>query len=341
MRANPGRLVRDQPLAGELAGCLREADVSRRQDHVGALERIVVELRALRAHIVQQLGEGAVETVLTAPFDDRHDLVLKLVQALGVGIFEPVLVLAGYAHDHRQPPASPERSAAPGSGSSPPPGASAPAGAGAEICGAGAPWPSSAFILARSSSTAGALDSCLSWRAMSSSPPPSWVRSSKVPAASSSDTASARARMFSVLSTARCIARPTSAICSPTPVAASEIRTWASAAEYWALMTSFLVRHASILPRSFCSESVSFCCWSSSSVTCVSSPCSSVWATFLRSSAVRARSSWPAATAWRAWVSSLTTLWCRELSCLCRRVFAVTTSAMPFLTFCSCSTCFW
>ena len=51
-------------------------------------------------------------------------------------------------------------------------------------------------------------------------------------------------------------------------------------------MTSFLVRKASILARSFCSESVSFCCWASSSVTCVSSDCSSVWATFLRSSAV-------------------------------------------------------
>ena len=54
-----------------------------------------------------------------------------------------------------------------------------------------------------------------------------------------------------------------------------------------------------------------------------------------------ARSSLPAATAWRACVSSLTTLCCSELSCICRRFFAVTTSAMPFLTFCSCSTCFW
>src|SRR6516165_4767294 len=58
---------------------------------------------------------------------------------------------------------------------------------------------------------------------MSSSPKPSAVMSSNVPAASSSETASARAFMFSVLSTARCIARPTSAICSPTPVAASEM----------------------------------------------------------------------------------------------------------------------
>ena len=52
-----------------------------------------------------------------------------------------------------------------------------------------------------------------------------------MPAFSNSSTAWARARMFSVLSTARCMASPTSAICSPTPDAASEIRTWASAAE--------------------------------------------------------------------------------------------------------------
>ena len=121
------------------------------------------------------------------------------------------------------------------------------------------------------------------------------VRSSNVPAASSSETASARARICSVLSVARCMARPTSAISSPTPVAASEIRTWASAAEYCALMTSFLVRKASIFVRSFCSDSVSFCCWASSSVTCWSRDCSSVCATFLRSSATRASSSLPCA----------------------------------------------
>ncbi len=80
------------------------------------------------------------------------------------------------------------------------------------------------------------------------------VRSEKVPAASSSWTALARAFMFSVLSTAPLHREATSAIESPTPVAASEIRTWASAAEYWALMTSFLLRNCSILVRRFCSE---------------------------------------------------------------------------------------
>ena len=103
-----------------------------------------------------------------------------------------------------------------------------------------------------SSSTAEAEDSSCNWRSMSSCPAVSESWSSNAPEASSSSIAFARARMFSVLSTARCIAMPTSAISSPTPDAASEIRTEASAAEYCALMTSFLVRNWSIFDRSFC-----------------------------------------------------------------------------------------
>ena len=139
--------------------------------------------------------------------------------------------------------------------------------------------------------------------------------------------------MFSVFSSARWIASPRSAICSPTPFAASEIRTWASAAESCALMTSFLVRKVSILACIFFSLSVSCSCCFSSSTTCWSSVCSSFWASVFRSSAVRARSSRPPASACRAWVSSLATL-CSSLSdCIWRRFFDVTTSAMPFFTF--------
>ena len=92
---------------------------------------------------------------------------------------------------------------------------------------------------------------------MSSCPAVRLSWSSNAPEASSSSIALARARMFSVLSTARCIAMPTSAISSPTPDAASEIFTEASAAEYCALMTSFLVRNWSIFDRSFASLSTS------------------------------------------------------------------------------------
>src|SRR5947199_273591 len=91
-------------------------------------------------------------------------------------------------------------------------------------------------------------------------------------------------------------------------------------------MSAFFVMKASIFWRSFCSESVSFSCCASSSVICWSSDCSSVWATFLRSSATRASSSLPWLSAWRAWVSSLTTDCSSFCDCICRRFFASTTS---------------
>ena len=104
--------------------------------------------------------------------------------------------------------------------------------------------PSSAFIFASSSSTWPLCWICESCRSMSS---PCAVKSSSVPEAVSSSTASARACICVVLSFARSIASPTSAMCSPIPVAASPIRTCASAAEYCALITSFWVRKDSIL----------------------------------------------------------------------------------------------
>src|SRR5438128_195172 len=75
--------------------------------------------------------------------------------------------------------------------------------------------------------------------------------------------------------------------------------------------------------------------FASSSSTC---DCEESWASS-RSSACRARSSRPAATAWRACVSSLTTL-CSSCSfCIWRRFFAVTTSATPRFTFWSSWSC--
>src|SRR4051794_14507291 len=309
--------VGGQPIPSELLARLDEREVGRRQDDLGGLEVVVVERLALGAHHVQELLERRVEGVLVAAIDGGDGRVVELVEPRVVAVVESVLALVRDPDDHAGPPS------------------------GSCLAWSPSPVPSSAFILASSSSSSLEELSWASWRSMSSWPGPSAVRSSNVPAASSSETASARARICSVLSVARCMARPTSAICSPTPVAASEIRTCASAAEYWALMTSFFVRKASIFWRSFASESISFCCWPSSSATCWSSDCSSVCATFLRSSAVRASSSFPAASAWRACVSSLTTDCSSFCDCICRRFFAVTTSAIPFLTFCSDSSCFW
>src|SRR3954469_14916234 len=317
--------VRDQPVARELVPRLVEGEVRRRDDHVGLLQVVVAEPVALPPHELEHLLEERVEARLVARLDRGDRLVVELVEAWRVLVGEPVLILRRDADDHR----CPSWGCCEGVPSSS-------AGAlGAE------PWPSSSLSFSRSSSPTLDEAGWASWRSMSSWPSVRVRLSSKAPAASSSSIAFARARMPSVLSTARCIARPTSAISSPTPVAASEIRTDASTAEYCALMTSFLVRNCSSLPRSFCSLSMSCCCWPSSSVTCWSRDCSSVWANCLRSSAVRARSSLPAASAWRAWVSSLTTCCSSLEACSCSRFLAVTTSAMPFLTFCSSSICFW
>ena len=103
-------------------------------------------------------------------------------------------------------------------------------------------------------------------------------------------------------------------------------------------MTSFLVRKASIFVRSFCSFSVSFSCWAWSSLICVSSVCSSV----ARGLALERHSGQVLA----ALRERLTRLGVEldhvllELRVLHLQPLAVTTSAMPFLTFWSISTCF-
>src|SRR4051794_31100796 len=315
--------VGDEPVAGEPLAGLGERQVRRRQDDVRLHEVLAGERRALAAHQLEQLLEDLVEAVLVARLHGGDGVVVELVQAVRVPVREQVLPLGGDADDH-------DWLSDCFWGSSPAPSA----------CGA-LPWLSSAFSRARSSSTADCDVSWVSWRSMSSWPAVSESWSSNAPAASSSSIAFARARMFSVLSTARCMAMPTSAISSPTPDAASEIFTCASAAEYCALMTSFLVRNWSILVRSWRSLSMSDCCWVSSSATWPSSDCSSSWVNCLRSSATRARSSRFWASAWRACVSSFSTC-CSSFCCWSwRRFLDVTTSAIPFLTFWSSSICFW
>src|SRR5207253_9578640 len=98
---------------------------------------------------------------------------LELMQPVSVGVAEPILILPRYADDHERPPsagapcASPP--AAPEAGS-PPPSAAA-VSLGAPICACSPPpVPISPFIFASSSSTSDWLESCLSWRSMSSSP---------------------------------------------------------------------------------------------------------------------------------------------------------------------------
>src|SRR4051794_10778200 len=192
------RSVGDEALAGELRARFRERQIRRGDDHVGLLEHVVGDGRAVTADEIEQGLERRCEALLVPRLDGGHDLVVEVVELVHVLVGELVLPLGRDAHDHAG--RSGDGAGAPASSPLP------------SACGVGVPWPSSARNRARSSSTAEAEDSSCSCRSMSSWPAVRLSWSSNAPAASSSSIALARARMFSVLSIARCIAMPTSAI---------------------------------------------------------------------------------------------------------------------------------
>src|SRR5690348_14171851 len=172
--AGGAKLTRDQALAAELRPGLLEGDVGRGHDHVGLLQAVLRDRLAVLANELDQLVERLAELLLVPGVAGRHGLVVELVEHLGVAFGELVLPLGGDPDDHDACPCSalsPEPEPEP----EPEPAPSSPA-----LCVD--PAPSSAFILASSESTSLELDSWRSWRSMSSSPAPSWVRSSNVPA---------------------------------------------------------------------------------------------------------------------------------------------------------------
>src|SRR5919197_4756828 len=297
----PDRQVGDQSLTGEELLCLLEAEVVGRDDQIRRRQVVVRQRLATLPDRLRHEPEHAAEVLLVAVLDCLSALRVELVQRLDDVVVHPELAAAA-----QQP---------------------------GDHCSSSffsPPAPSSAFIFASSSSTWDDDESCASSR---SSCVWSDVKSSSAPEVVSSSIALARACICSVLSLARWIASPVSAICSPIPVAASPIRTDASAAEYCALITSFCERKASIFAWSCFSLATSFSCCCSSCCTCWSSPWSCCWTADFRSRAWRARSSRPAERACRACVSSLTTLCSSCCVCIWRRFFAVTTSATPRFTF--------
>src|SRR5581483_1046493 len=309
IRSRRDRHVRDEALAREQLARLVEREVLRRQHGVRRHELLVREAGAAVADGRGQRLQPVPERALIVRLDGSHDRIVELVQPLEQRVVDAELPLAEQPDDHVASPS---------------------------ICFGASPCPSSAFIFASSSSTWLPCEICASCRSMSS---PDEVRSVSAPDAVSSSTAFARACICSVLSFARWIASPTSAISSPIPVAASLIRTCASAAEYCALMTSFCVRKDSTFACSVRSPSISFCCCASSCCPCCMIPSSWPWTAALRDSASRARSSRPALSASRACPSSLSTCCCIVAYWSSSRFFAVVTSAMPRLTFCSWRSC--
>jgi hypothetical protein len=118
---------------------LDEAEVGRRDDHVGLLDLVVAEPLAVAAHQLEHRLEELVEAVLVARLDRGDGLVVEVVEPGRILVGQPVLILGRDPDDHAG------RSCSEGSPLAPEP--SSPA--------AGAlPEPSSAFIRARSSSTA-------------------------------------------------------------------------------------------------------------------------------------------------------------------------------------------
>src|SRR5437879_3030403 len=174
---------------------------------------VVGHRRPDRPDLGDQVGQGSVEQALVALFDGIDEVVVELVQLHQGLVRHFELALAQDTEDHF---------------ASPPAGCSAGAPGVAISLGAGAPAPSSAFILASSASTEEPADRASSWRWMS--PPGSAVTSSRAPEARSSSTAPARAWRVAVLSSARWMAMPTSPISSEMPDTASPILAVASAA---------------------------------------------------------------------------------------------------------------
>src|SRR5947208_13033087 len=79
-----GASVGDQALAGEVTAGLFERQVGRRQDHVRALQLVVVDARAGVAHVVDQRLVGRRKLLLAPALNGRDDGALELVEAVQV-----------------------------------------------------------------------------------------------------------------------------------------------------------------------------------------------------------------------------------------------------------------
>src|SRR5918999_1729266 len=208
---------RDESLVAEDLANFMDGGVGAGQDQVGGADIVGRQLLAGGADAGQQGLEGGLELGLVAGVDRLGQAVVEPVELVDVVLGDLELALAADPDDHR-------RSSSAGAGAGPAAGSSP----GASSCLAVvAPPVSSPRRRASSASTAG------SARSRSSS---AWSRSldveasSRAPEAISSSRAPERACIWATLSSARCMARPTSPISSPIPEMASLTLVWASAA---------------------------------------------------------------------------------------------------------------
>src|SRR5215211_4740906 len=216
---------RDEPLVAEDLANFMDGCVGTGQDQVGGAEVVGRQLLAGRADAGEQGLEGGRELGLVAAVDRLGQVAVEPVELVDVALGDLELALAADADDHR-------RSSSAGASAGASVGAWAPeravASSGASSCLAVVlPPVSSPLRRVSSASTAGSANP------RSSS---AWSRSldmeasSRAPEAISSSRAPERACIWATLSSARCMARPTSPISSPIPEMASLTRVWASAA---------------------------------------------------------------------------------------------------------------
>src|ERR671930_891015 len=206
---------RDEALVAEQVADLLDGRVRARQHQVGRAKVVGRQLVAGRADAGQQRLQRGGEGLLRAAVGRLQQVLVQAVQLVEVGVGDVELPLADDAHDHRRSSST----AASSAGAAPPP-------PPLPSCLVVVP-PSSPLMRASSASTAGSAalrSSSACSRSLEAD------TSSRAPEAISSSMAPARACIWATLSSARCMAMPTSPISSPIPEMASLTLVCASAA---------------------------------------------------------------------------------------------------------------
>src|SRR4029453_11273262 len=212
---------RDQALAAEDLANFMDGCVGTGQDQVGGADVVGRQLLAGRADAGEQGLEGGRELGLVAAVDRLGQVAVEPVELVDVALGDLELALAADADDHR-------RSSSTGASA----GAWAPeraaASSGASSC--------LAVVLPPAISPLGGARAASTPAPANPGSSSAWSRSldmeasSRAPEAISSSRAPERACIWATLSSARCMATPTSPISSPIPEMASLTLVWASAA---------------------------------------------------------------------------------------------------------------
>src|SRR5215218_342306 len=213
---------RDEALVAEDLANFVDGGVGAGKDQVGGADPVGRELLAGGADAGQQGLQGGGELGVVAGVDRLGEVVVEPVELVDVVLGDVELALAADPDDHR-------RSSSTGAST----GAWADAGAAVS-----SPEPSSclAVVLPPVSSPRRRVSSASTAGSAMSRSSSAWSRSldmeasSRAPEAISSSRAPERACIWATLSSARCMARPTSPISSPIPEMASLTLVWASAA---------------------------------------------------------------------------------------------------------------